>query len=68
LTGQSLDSLLEAATQIAEELADHMEQKREDDNLFRLLGRIAEVGYAATPHGNYLIEKGLITFSSPPAS
>ena len=62
LTGVSPDTLLEAATQIAEELADHMEQNGEDTNLFRLIGRIAEVGYAATPHGSYVMEKGLIKF------
>jgi len=67
LTGVSRDTLLETATQIAEELATHMEQNREDANLFRLLGRIAEVGYAATPHGSYVMEKGLITFSPPTA-
>lgn len=65
VTKVSPDTLLETATDIAEELANHMEQLREDANLFRLLGRIAELGYAATPHGSYVMEKGLITFSSP---
>lgn len=67
LTGRSPDTLLETATEIAEELANHMEQNEGDANLFRLLGRIAEVGYAATPHGSYVMEKGLITFSTPTA-
>lgn len=66
--GASPDTLLETATEIAEELADHMEQNGADANLFRLIGRIAEVGYAATPHGSYVMEKGLITFSTPTAS
>jgi hypothetical protein len=66
LTGDSLSSLLEAATQLAEELAEHMEQEQKDSNLFKLLARIAEVGYAATPHGAYVMEKGLITFPPPP--
>jgi hypothetical protein len=64
LTRRSPDTLLETATQIAEELANHMEQKGGDADLFRLIGRIAEVGYAATPHGSYVMEKGLITFSA----
>ncbi len=67
LVGDFSSPLIEAATQVAEELANHIEQKGTDANLFRLIGRIAEIGYASTPHGRYVMEKGLVTFSPPTA-
>lgn len=65
--------LLEPLTQVAEGLATHMARGGKDDNrLYELIGRVAEIGYLSTQHGGYVMEKGLIKPDSispvPPSS
>ncbi len=56
----SFGVLLERLTDVAEGLAEYMERGGEAGNLHELIGRIAEIGYLSTPHGSYVIEKGLV--------
>ena len=52
--------LLATLVEIAEGLADFMEQGAEGPELYELLGRVAEIGYLSTQHGGYVMEKGLV--------
>ncbi len=54
-----------ALTQAALELAIYLgEDKDNTGKLHQILGRLAEIGYAAGGNGSYLYEKGLIDFQS----
>jgi hypothetical protein len=65
--------LIEPLAQLAEGLAAHMARGAKDDNrLYELIGRAAEIGYLSTQHGGYVMEKGLVKPDSispvPPSS
>jgi cysteinyl-tRNA synthetase len=51
-----------ALEQISADIATYYEKATDDINeLHRILGRIAEVGYTTTGNGSYLLERGIIT-------
>ncbi len=56
---KSLETVLESLTQVAGELANYIDDRGEGQKLCELLGRVAELTYASTPHGGYVIEKGI---------
>jgi len=54
------EMVFELLDKAANDVAEYVEQHGEDKDLCELLGRFAELGYATTGNGYYLIEKGLI--------
>ncbi|MBF8264660.1 MAG: hypothetical protein HW384_524 [Dehalococcoidia bacterium] len=55
----------EKLTQGASDLAAYYEKSENDDNreeMYQLLGRLAEIAYAISGNGSYLYEKGSIKF------
>lgn len=49
--------------EIADNLATYIDGRKDNTKEFHtILKRIASVNYAATPHGHYITEKGLIKF------
>ncbi|HEY93604.1 MAG TPA: hypothetical protein G4O15_01530 [Dehalococcoidia bacterium] len=57
------DLVFTALTDLANELALHFEKKESNPiELYVIMGRLAEIGYAATGNGSYLYEKGDIKF------
>jgi len=60
----------EQLTIIASDLASYFEKAEDttDSNeLYEILGRLAEISYSTSGNGSYLYEKGLIKLSSPTA-
>jgi len=58
-----LEVVFTALTQAASDLATYFERMEDNtEELHQILGRVVEIGYAATGHGSYLYEKGLIQF------
>ena len=53
---------IEALTNAASDLASYFEKSGTDSELYSLLGRISEIGYASTGNGWYLLERGIIRF------
>jgi hypothetical protein len=49
---------IEALTNAASDLAGYFETDGTDAELYSLLGRISEIGYASTGNGWYLLQKG----------
>ncbi|MFH1383022.1 MAG: hypothetical protein ABIH70_09070 [Chloroflexota bacterium] len=57
--------VFEQLTKITRDLAAYFEQsesKADRQELYRILGRLAEVSYASTGNGSHLFERGLIKF------
>jgi hypothetical protein len=57
--------LLEQLSKTASDMAAYFEKREDGDNkeeLFQVLGSLAEVGYVASGNGSYLYEKGVIKF------
>jgi hypothetical protein len=60
--------IYEQLTKIASDLASYFEKVGDDTNrneLYQILGRLAELSYVTSGNGSYLFEKGLIKLSSP---
>ena len=56
------ESVCDNLIQRASELANYFEQRKDDNHreeLFQILGRLAEIAYSVTGNGSYLHEKGL---------
>ena len=53
---------IEALINTTSELARYFETGGTDSELYSLLGRIAEIGYASTGNGWYMLQRGLIKF------
>ncbi len=53
----------EKLTQLASDLVDYYEKAENDDNreeMYQVLGRLAEIAYAISGNGSYLYEKGTL--------
>ena len=56
-------TVYEKLTQLASDLADYYEKVENDDNkeeMYQVLGRLAEIAYAISGNGSYLYEKGIL--------
>lgn len=51
--------VLESLAEVSGEIAQYVENKGKGQDLCALLGRVAELTYASTPHGGYVMEKKL---------
>ena len=54
-------TFFEKLTQVASDLATYFEKAGDEDSkeeLYKILGRFAEIAYAVTGNGSYLLEKG----------
>lgn len=54
------DIVFERLASVAQDLADYIESPKDKEVLCNLMGRVAELEYAMTGNGNYLMEKGLL--------
>ncbi len=56
--------ILDQLTKVTSDLAEYLEKSEDTsrEQLFEIIGRLAEVGYAAGGNGVYLYEKGIIKF------
>ncbi|MBI4312381.1 MAG: hypothetical protein HY681_11460 [Chloroflexi bacterium] len=55
-----VDAISGSLTESARELAKFVEENGNPELLTEILGRIAEIAYAATGNGRYLVEKGVL--------
>ena len=55
-----LDAVLESLTKAADELATYMETDGRAPNLQDILGHFAELAFASTGNGSYLLERGVL--------
>lgn len=57
----NMNALMDTLTDTTENLADYvLKNKRDTEILGNILGTIAKLNYASTPHGTYITEKGIL--------